>query len=176
MKKKEAASSKKRKSSSRQPSDKTKASSDWRPAVIARIRVLICEADPEMVEEIKWRKPSNPAGIPVWYHGGIVCTGETYKGVVKMTFAKGASLADPASLFNSKLDGSVQRAIDFHEGDKINEPALKTLIRAAVASNTGALNTGASIAPAKKPPPQKARPSKKTSQPKSRSARTKNKK
>ena len=89
-----------------------------------------------MVEEVKWRKPSNPAGVPVWSHAGMICTGETYKNVVKMTFAKGASLKDPSSLFNSSLEGNIRCAIDFHEGDNIDEKALKALIRAAVALNT----------------------------------------
>jgi hypothetical protein len=109
---------------------------DWRVETLARIRILIREADPEVVEEVKWRKPSNSmAGVPVWSHAGIICTGETYKNVVKMTFAKGAALTDPASLFNSSLEGNTRRAIDFHEGDKIDEKALKALIRAAVALN-----------------------------------------
>src|SRR5580658_2195778 len=103
---------------------------DWRGTTLGRLRALIKEADPEVVEEWKWR------GVPVWYHGGIICTGETYKSVVKMTFAKGAALQDPSRLFNSSLEGNVRRAIDFHEGDKIDEKALKTLIRAAVALNT----------------------------------------
>jgi hypothetical protein len=103
---------------------------DWRGETLARLRTLIKEADPEVIEEWKWR------GVPVWSHAGIICTGETYKNVVKMTFAKGASLADPARLFNSSLEGSTRRAIDFHEGDKIDEEALKALIRAAVALNT----------------------------------------
>ena len=94
------------------------------------------EADPEMTEERKWRKPSNPAGVPTWSHNGLVCTGETYKNVVKMTFAKGASLADPSGLFNSSLEGNTRRAIDFREGDELDEEALKALIRAAVALNT----------------------------------------
>ena len=102
---------------------------DWRGQTLARIRALIKEADPEVVEEWKWR------GVPVWEHDGIICTGETYKSVVKMTFAKGASLNDPSGLFNSSLEGNVRRAIDFHEGEKINEKALKTLIRDAVALN-----------------------------------------
>src|SRR3954463_10715696 len=100
--------------------------------------MLVCagpEADPEMSEERKWRKPSNPAGVPVWSHAGMICTGETYKNVVKMTFARGASLADPSGLFNSSLEGNTRRAIDFHDGDKIDEKALKALIRAAVALN-----------------------------------------
>ena len=102
---------------------------DWRGKTLARVRALIHQADPEIVEELKWM------GTPVWSHGGIVCTGETYKSVVKMTFAKGASLPDPAGLFNSSLEGNVRRAIDIHEGEKINEAALKNLIRAAVALN-----------------------------------------
>jgi hypothetical protein len=111
---------------------------DWRGDTLARIRKLIKEADPEVVEEVKWRKPSNPAGVPVWSHDGIICTGETYKNAVKMTFAKGASLPDSAGLFNSSLEGATRRAIDFHEGDKIDEKALQALIRAAVALNTSA--------------------------------------
>jgi hypothetical protein len=104
--------------------------SDWRGETLARIRILIKQADREVVEEWKWR------GVPVWSHAGIICTGETYKNVVKMTFAKGASLEDPAGLFNSSLEGNMRRAIDFHEGDEIDEKALKALIRAAVALNT----------------------------------------
>src|SRR5688572_17934008 len=103
---------------------------DWRGETLARIRALIKQADPEVVEEWKWR------GVPVWSHGGIICTGETYKEVVKMTFAKGASLDDPSRLFNSSLEGNTRRAIDIREGDKVNEKALKELIRAAVALNT----------------------------------------
>ena len=102
---------------------------DWRGEMLARLRVLIKEADPEIVETWKWR------GVPVWEHDGIICTGETYKAVVKMTFAKGAALKDPSKLFNSSLEGNVRRAIDLREGDKINEKALKALIRAAVALN-----------------------------------------
>ena len=102
---------------------------DWRGETLARIRKLIKAADPDVVEEWKWR------GVPVWYHAGIICTGETYKNVVKLTFAKGALLDDPSGLFNSSLDGNTRRAIDIHEDDKINEKALKTLIRAAVALN-----------------------------------------
>jgi hypothetical protein len=114
----------------------TAAPSDWRTSLLARIRALIMEADPEMVEEVKWRKPSNPAGVPVWSHGGIVCTGERYKDKVKLTFMEGAALPDPARLFNSSLDAGTRRAIDIPEGAKINEKAFKTLIRAAVALNT----------------------------------------
>ena len=109
---------------------------DWRGEMLARLRALIKQADPQVVEECKWKKPSNPLGTPVWYHDGILCTGETYKSAVKLTFAHGAALDDPAGLFNSSLDGKVRRAIDFHEGDKVNEKALKALIRAAVALNT----------------------------------------
>jgi hypothetical protein len=112
---------------------------DWRGETLARIRALIRQADPDVVEEVKWRKPSNAMlGVPVWEHDGIICTGETYKAAVKLTFARGAALEDPAGLFNSSLDGNVRRAIDIHEGDKIDEKALKALIRAAVALNTAA--------------------------------------
>jgi hypothetical protein len=119
---------------------------DWRGEMLARIRAVIRQADPDIVEEVKWRKPSNAMrGVPVWEHDGIICTGETYKATVKMTFAKGASLDDPAGLFNASLDGGTRRAIDFHEGDRINETALKALIRAAVALNisTSARRRGA---------------------------------
>ena len=110
---------------------------DWRGETLARVRSLIKQADPEVVEEVKWRKPSNSMlGVPVWSHAGIICTGETYKNAVKMTFAKGASLPDPSGLFNSSLEGNTRRAIDLHEGDEIDEEALKALIRAAVALNT----------------------------------------
>jgi hypothetical protein len=108
---------------------------DWRIEMLDRIRALIKQADPEAVEESKWKKPSNPWGVPVWSHDGMICTGETHKNVVKMTFAKGAFLPDPSGLFNSSLEGSLRRAIDFHQGDNINEKALKALIRAAVALN-----------------------------------------
>jgi hypothetical protein len=108
---------------------------DWRGETLARIRRLIREADPEVVEDVKWRKPSNPHGVPVWEHAGLICTGETYKDKVKLTFPKGAALADPARLFNSSLDGNVRRAIDIHEGEAIDEGALKALVRAAVALN-----------------------------------------
>ena len=109
---------------------------DWRGETLARVRALIREADPDVVEDVKWRKPSSPLGVPVWEHDGIVCTGETYKDKVKLTFARGASLDDPKNLFNSSLEGNLRRAIDIHEGDKIDEKALKALIRAAVALNT----------------------------------------
>ena len=107
---------------------------DWRGNMLAKVRDILHQADPEIVEEWKWVKPTSP-GTPVWSHGGIVCTGETYKNVVKMTFAKGAALPDPSGLFNSSLEGNVRRAIDIHEGDKIDAAALKDLIRAAVALN-----------------------------------------
>jgi hypothetical protein len=109
---------------------------DWRGEALARVRALIKEADPDVVEEVKWRKPSSPLGVPVWEHGGIICTGETYKAAVKLTFAKGASLDDPSRLFNSSLEGNARRAIDIHEGDKIDEKAFRALVRAAVALNT----------------------------------------
>lgn len=108
---------------------KIKALDDWRGTMLSRLRTLVKEADPEVVEEWKWR------GVPVWSHDGLICTGETYKSVVKMTFAKGAALKDPSGLFNSSLDGNTRRAIDFHEGEDIDEEALKTLVRAAVTLN-----------------------------------------
>ena len=111
--------------------------SDWRGETLARVRTLIKQADPETVEEVKWRKPSNAmSGVPVWEHTGIICTGETYTDKVKLTFAKGAALKDPSGLFNASLEGNVRRAIDIHEGDKIDDKAFKALIRAAVALNT----------------------------------------
>ena len=108
---------------------------DWRGETLSRMRELIKEADPDVVEEWKWVKPTNP-GTPVWSHDGIICTGESYKGKVKLTFSKGASLEDPAKLFNSSLDGKVRRAIDIHEGEEVDEGAFKALIRGAVALNT----------------------------------------
>jgi hypothetical protein len=117
------------------PSKPADASADWRSEMLSRLRALIMEADPGMTEERKWIKPTNPAGVPTFSHNGLVCTGETYKSVVKLTFAKGASLPDPAGLFNSSLEGNVRRAIDIHEGEKVKEAALKALIRAAVALN-----------------------------------------
>ena len=118
---------------------------DWRGETLARIRSLIKQADPDVVEEWKWR------GVPVWEHAGIICTGETYKSVVKLTFAKGASLADPAGLFNSSLEGNTRRAIDFHEGDKIDEKALKALIRVAVTLNTSVRATAPPVRSQKRP-------------------------
>lgn len=109
--------------------------SDWRGKMLARLREIIRQADPDIVETVKWRKPSNPLGVPVWEHDGVICTGETYKDKVKLTFAHGAALEDPAGLFNSSLDGNVRRAIDFHEGRTVDTEALKTLVRAAVALN-----------------------------------------
>jgi len=123
------------KSASQEIDAKIKELGDWRGRTLARVRALIKAADPEVVEEVKWRKPSNPAGVPVWSHEGMICTSETYKGAVKLTFANGAELDDPARLFNSSLDGNIRRAIDIHEGDEINEAAFKELIRAAVAFN-----------------------------------------
>jgi hypothetical protein len=118
---------------------------DWRGETLARVRILIQQADPDVVEEWKWR------GVPVWSHAGIICTGETYKNVVKMTFAKGASLEDPSRLFNSSLEGNTRRAIDFHEGDKIDEKALKALIRAAVALNLSVRATAGPVRSQKRP-------------------------
>ena len=111
---------------------------DWRGEMLARVRKLIKQADPEVVEAVKWRKPSNAMlGVPVWEHAGIICTGETYKAVVKLTFAKGAALEDPSGLFNASLEGNTRRAIDIREGDRIDAKALQALIRAAVALNVG---------------------------------------
>jgi hypothetical protein len=115
---------------------KIAALADWRGETLAWIRNLIQEADSEVIEEIKWRKPSNPSGVPVWSHSGLLCTGETYSDKVKLTFAKGASLPDPSGLFNSSLDGNARRAIDIRDGDQIDGKAFKALIRAAVALNT----------------------------------------
>ena len=122
---------------------------DWRGETLARVRTLIKKADPDVVEEVKWRKPSNAMlGVPVWEHNGIICTGETYKAVVKLTFAKGAALKDPSRLFNSSLEGNTRRAVDFHEGDKIDEKALKALICAAVALN---ISVRAAASPVRSP-------------------------
>lgn len=109
----------------------------WRGEMLAKLRALIREADPEVVETVKWRKPSNPSGVPVWEHAGIICTGETYKDKVKLTFERGASLDDPKGLFNSSLDGNRRRAIDVFEGDEVDGAALKALVRAAVKENVG---------------------------------------
>ncbi len=109
--------------------------SDWRGEMLARLRALILEADPEATEAVKWRKPSNPAGVPVWEHDGLICTGETYRDKVKLTFAQGAALEDPSGLFNASLDGNTRRAIDLFEGDAIDGGALKALVRAAATLN-----------------------------------------
>ena len=109
---------------------------DWRGPMLGHLRALLREAVPDVVEELKWQKPSNPFGVPTWSHDGIICTGETYKAAVKLTFAKGASLDDPKGLFNASLEGNVRRAIDFHEGDAVDEAALKDLFRAAAALNS----------------------------------------
>ena len=122
--------SQKTKSPSELIDEKIKELGDWRGEMLSRVRTVVKEADPEVVEEWKWR------GVPVWSHDGLICTGETYKSLVKMTFAKGAALKDPSRLFNSSLDGNTRRAIDFHEGEKIDEGALKALVRAAVTLNT----------------------------------------
>ena len=127
---------KQEKSASEQISQRIRELGDWRGETLSRVRGLVKEGDPEIIEEWKWAKATSP-GVPVWSHDGIVCTGETYKSAVKLTFAKGASLEDPSRLFNSSLEGEVRRAIDIHEGDEINEAALKELIRAAVALNLG---------------------------------------
>jgi hypothetical protein len=125
---------------------------DWRGEALARVRKLIKQADPDVVEEVKWRKPSNAMlGVPVWEHAGIICTGETYKSAVKLTFAKGAALADPMGLFNASLDGNARRAIDIHEGDTIDAKAFKALISAAVALNTSARAAARPTRPRKKP-------------------------
>ena len=114
--------------------------SDWRSRAMSRIRDLIQQADPSIVEQVKWRKPSNPAGIPVWYHDGIICTGETYKSHLRLTFAQGATLPDPKRLFNSGLEGGTLRAIVIHEGDEIDAEAFKCLIRAAVTLNASSIH------------------------------------
>jgi hypothetical protein len=131
--------------------EKIKELGDWRGKTLAKVRAIVHEADPEIVEERKWVRATSP-GTPVFSHGGIVCTGETYKDVVKMTFAKGAALQDPSGLFNSSLDGNARRAIDIHEGDKVDEAALKDLIRAAVALNLRSKNK-----PKSKPKPRRTR-------------------
>ena len=133
------------KSPSRMIDERIKELGDWRGKTLSRLRTLIKQADPAVVEEWKWR------GVPVWSHAGIICTGETYQNVVKMTFAKGASLEDPSGLFNSSLEGHTRRAIDFHEGDKIDEKALKALIRAAVALNTSVRGAAGPVRSRKRP-------------------------
>ena len=126
---------KKAKAKKKATSKKVKSYRDWRGKMLAHIRTLIEQADPEVIEEAKWKKPSNPKGVPTWSHDGIICTGETYKDKVKLTFARGAALKDPSRLFNSSLDGNMRRAIDIGEGGKIDEQAFKELIGAAVALN-----------------------------------------
>ena len=123
------------KSPSEQIDAKIAAMGDWRGAVLAKVRRLIRKADPEVTEDVKWRKPSNPAGVPVWECGGLICTGEVYKDKVKLTFARGAAVDDPSKLFNSSLDGGTRRAIDIREGDEIDEAAFKALVRGAIAVN-----------------------------------------
>jgi len=137
--------SQKEKSPSRLIDERIKELGDWRGKMLSQIRTLIKQADPEVVEEWKWR------GVPVWSHAGMICTGETYKNVVKMTFAKGASLEDPSGLFNSSLEGNTRRAIDFHEGEKIDEEALKALIRAAVTLNASVRATARPVSSQKRP-------------------------
>jgi hypothetical protein len=137
--------------------EKIKELGDWRGDTLSRVRTLIKQADPEVVEELKWRKPSNPAGVPVWCHDGITCTGETYVNHVRLTFAKGASLADPKGLFNSGLEGNIRRAIDIHEGDKVDGAALKDLIRAAVALNLQGKSKPRYRTARGKPKPRRAR-------------------
>jgi hypothetical protein len=140
-----------------------KAKRDWREETLARMRELILEADPEMIEERKWKKPSNAAGVPVWSHGGIVCTGEKYAKVVKLTFARGASIPDPSRLFNSSLEGGTRRAIDIHEGEQVDAAAFKALVKAAVARNapqTTTAKAGAMAKPRVKSKPRAAHPAK----------------
>jgi hypothetical protein len=137
--------SQKEKSPSQMIDERIRELGDWRGKMLSRLRALIKQADPEVVEEWKWR------GVPVWSHAGIICTGETYKTVVKLTFAKGAALQDPSGLFNASLEGSTRRAIDIHEGDKIDEEALKALIRAAVALNTSVRATARPVRSQKRP-------------------------
>lgn len=125
------------KSDSAEIDEKIASLADWRGEMLARLRLLIREADPEVIEAVKWRKPSNPAGVPVWEHSGMICTGEIYRDKVKLTFARGAALDDPSRLFNASLDGGTRRAIDFREGDGVDENAFKALVREAVAANAG---------------------------------------
>jgi hypothetical protein len=122
-------------SAAQQIEEKIRQLGDWRGKTLAQLRNLIREADPDVIEDVKWRKPSNPLGVPTWEHAGIICTGEVYKDKVKLTFAKGASIPDPSNLFNASLDGGTRRAIDFREGEKIDENAFKELVRVAVAVN-----------------------------------------
>ncbi len=137
MKKSGAKAAKETASPARLIDAKVKKLGGWRGETLARMRALVRQADPDVIEAMKWRKPTNPMGVPVWEHAGIICTGETYKDKVKLTFAHGAALSDPAGLFNSSLDGKVRRAIDIREGGTIDGKAFKALVRAAVALNTG---------------------------------------
>jgi hypothetical protein len=137
-----AAGARAKASSAASSEGRNRTADDWRTEALARVRRLVAEADPDAVETVKWRKPSNAMlGVPVWEHAGIICTGETYKNAVKLTFAKGAALKDPAGLFNASLEGNTRRAIDIHEGDTIDSTAFKALIRAAVALNVSARAT-----------------------------------
>ena len=122
-------------SAAQQIDEKIRQLGDWRGSMLSRLRELIRVADPDVTEEVKWRKPSNPLGVPTWEHSGIICTGEVYKDKVKLTFARGASVPDPSKLFNASLDGGTRRAIDFREGETVDEGAFKALVRAAVAVN-----------------------------------------
>jgi len=122
-------------SAAQQIEEKIRQLGDWRGTILGKLRRLIRQADPDVIEDVKWRKPSNPLGVPTWEHAGIICTGEVYKDKVKLTFAKGASVPDPSNLFNASLDGGTRRAIDFREGEKIDENAFKELVRVAVAVN-----------------------------------------
>jgi hypothetical protein len=140
-KKKAATADKNRDQPSRLIDARIAALGDWRGEALARVRTLIRQADPGVVEEVKWRKPSNPMGVPVWEHDGIICTGETYKDKVKLTFARGAALLDPSGLFNSSLDGNARRAIDLREGETIDEKAFKALVRAAAELNAKKAST-----------------------------------
>ena len=140
---KKSASNEAKASPSRLIDARIKTLTDWRGETLARVRALIKEADPDVVEAVKWRKPSNAMlGVPVWEHAGIICTGETYKAVVKLTFARGAALKDPSGLFNASLEGNVRRAIDIHQGDEIDDKAFRALVRAAVALNTARSRKG----------------------------------
>jgi hypothetical protein len=141
-----------------QKNTESKQVTDWRSRTLERVRRLIKQADPDAVEEIKWRKPSNPAGVPVWSHDGMICTGETYKSVVKLTFANGAALEDPSGLFNSSLEGNVRRAIDIREGETIDEAAFKALIRSAVALNKSERKAARPVPSSRKPATARTKP------------------
>ena len=147
----ESANEKKRSAMAMKAVKQEQRATDWREETLSRVRSLIQEAVPEVVEEAKWKKPTNPGGVPVWSHGGILCTGETYRNYVKLTFAKGASLPDPSGLFNASLEGNTRRAIDLQEEDGLDEEAFKALIRAAVALNASSATTARPSRSAKKP-------------------------